>query len=86
MSNSDNGCEGEEGKIEYLTEWPVTQDDTKCDEVDVEPVSKRSKIVHQNGDDSSDDDDGIDTGVTARMAIAVWHRRRQRSGKGLRAR
>ena len=86
MSDSDNGCEGEEGKIEYLTEWPVTQDDTKCDETVVEPSAKKSKIVFLKGEDSSDDDDDIDAGVTARMAIAVWHRRRQRSGKGLRAR
>ena len=84
MSDIENDCDGEEGNIEYLTEWPITQGDTKSAEIDEEPVAKKSKIVNtENEDDSDDDDDDIDPGVTARMAVAVWHRRRQRSGKGL---
>ena len=81
MSNLDNDCKREEGNIEYLTEWPITQSETKCDETDAEPVTKKSKIVVNLEDGDSDDDDVIDTDVAARMAVAVWHRRRQRSGK-----
>ena len=85
MATLDDVGEGEEGNIEYLTEWPVTQNDTKSDETDVEPAAKKSKIVslEEEEDDDSDDDEDMDAGVTARMAVAVWHRRRQRSGKGL---
>ena len=88
MATLDDVGEGEEGNIEYLTEWPVTQDDTKSNKTDAEPAAKKSKIVtlkddEDDSDDDSEDDDDIDAGVTARMAVAVWHRRRQRSGKRL---
>ena len=85
MSDIENNCDtdGEEENIEYLTEWPITQGDadTKSAEIDEEPAAKKSKIVNlENEDDSDGDDEDIDPGVTARMALAVWHRRRLRSG------
>ena len=84
MSDIENDCDGEEGKIEYLTEWPITQGDTKSAEIDDEPVAKKFKIINpENEDVSVDDDDDIDPDLMARMALAVWHRRRQRSGKSL---